>query len=107
MKKILISILFSGICLASGKLSLENQLFLESKVVGPTLGLTINEPIPFGLVYNGWTGGGMNIEQKWWMTSKHDIEIPWRAFTIAVGASYRLNPRNESDVHLKISYDLW
>lgn len=108
MKKLIALFLFlSQLCLASGRVSIENQYFLESKVLGPTLGLTVSEPLFLGLDYVSWTGGGLNLEKKWWMTSKHDIEIPISDFTISVGAAYRLNPKNESDVHVKVSYDIW
>lgn len=100
---------------ASGKITLQNNLFKGGKEYRPMLGLAIYEPFFGGsLAFNSWTGYGNQpfdlSPDVNWFTTKNQIDFYLKRMTISPGFQYSfVDPYGEerSWVYLKLDYKLW
>lgn len=118
MKKLLLVLfLVSNFAFASGKISFTPAYNLRNEMFSPKIGFAIYEPIIGGIAYNGWVGMGLNPrdngEEVFWAASKHDMEKWFGNVGVAVGFTFVHSSHpgdvnfNDSDVHLKLTYQLW
>lgn len=107
--------LFSPGSHASGKITLQNNLFEGGKQYRPMIGLGIYEPIFGGaLAINSWTGYGNQpfdlSPDVNWFTTKNQIDFHISRLTVSPGFQYSfVTPYDEdrSWVYLKLDYKLW
>jgi hypothetical protein len=108
MKKLFFLLfLLPTVCFAKGTLSFENRYFFDSQQVGPVLGLLVEENLLYDLGYSSWTGGGLGVNEKWWVMSRNDLELSYNKLTFFVGFTYLSTPKNESDLHAGLKVSLW
>ena len=110
MKIVIIMIAtLSTLLLASGKVALENQFYLESHTNEPTLSLSVYEPLLLGISYDMWSGVSHRTEGgDYSFVSKHDLEKNFGDdLKVFAGYTYRHKRLMQSDLHVGASYKLW
>jgi hypothetical protein len=115
MKKVFfITLLFTSITHASGKLMVQGNFFDNGKTPKPMVGLSVYETLGKYLAINGWVGAGSQpLETKDdvnWLVSKIELDLRMKKFVVAPGIQYKeLLSSNENDTipYIKLTYDLW
>lgn len=118
MKKLLLGLsLFCLSAFPSGKLSVSPAFYFDKKVVLPTLGVSVYEPVFLGLIYNSFTGGGstprFNQPNVGWFATRQDLEKTFGDLSVSVGATMRImlqdgfDTQNENNLHVVLEYKLW
>lgn len=99
---------------ASGKLSLQNNMFNDGKDYRPMIGLAIYQPLIWKMSFTSWTGYGIQpLETKDdvnWFVTKNQVDFRYNKWTFSPGYHYQevLKPReNKSYAFIKVDYQLW
>lgn len=117
MKKLLLGLLLSVNCFAGGKLHLNGNYYTGHGKTLPTAGISVWEYLGLGIFYDGYYGVGISPREAmpnvYWLVNRHDIGTYFGPVGVSVGATVRLSEQefigteDESNVHLKLSYELW
>lgn len=96
---------------------LNTSHFTEHGKILPSLGIGVYEPFLLGIYYDAYTGVGIsprfNADNVSWFVSRHDIGTYLGDFNFSVGATVKISaqrslaPEDESNLHLKVTYELW
>lgn len=89
---------FSGIALASGKLSIKPQVDPKNGESKYSIGLSVYEKIVAPLAYKGWFGGGANsdVNGEDWFKTEQGVEFYYKALAIGVGGAYTIYPESQT-----------
>lgn len=100
---------------ASGKISLQNNLYDDGKTYRPMVGFQVYEMMTKTIGLNSWVGYGVQpLEVKDdvnWLVAKVQADVFMKKFTVSPGLQYKniLSGQGEDDFipYLKIDYKLW
>lgn len=119
MKKFILSaILYTSAAFPVGKLQLTGNYFTKDGRSLPAVGMSVYEPVMFGMYYDGFMGFGVAPRHSWpdvyWMTFRNDVSVPISSMvSISGGFTFRFSDQewigleDESNLHVKLVAKLW
>jgi hypothetical protein len=118
MKRVFVflaTILFSASVFATGKLTLQNNLYDGGKTYRPMVGFGIYQPLFKWAAVNLWSGYGVMpleaTDDTQWLVAKGHVDMYFGKWTIAPGVQVKKllsGDREEvANAYLKVEYKLW
>lgn len=108
-----IILLFSNVAMATGKLTLQNNLHDDGKTYRPIIGFSVYEKVFRNVALNSWMGYGIQEpaqDNLNWFVAKAQFDFPFKKVVVAPGVQYKnLISTHDQDVmpYIQISYVLW
>jgi hypothetical protein len=111
---IMVLCLFSLNAFASGKLSYKQVYDFKHERYLPMVGLSIYQPIKFGIAYNSWTGMGKDIGhndvEQTWVVTKQGLDYNLSRLTLSLGGQFErgsVDKKIEKTAYAAVSLKLW
>lgn len=100
---------------ASGKLSLQNNLYDDGRTYRPMVGLQVYEKLSKTLAVNSWMGYGVQPlevrDDVNWFVAKAQVDVYMKRFTVSPGLQYKniLSGDGDQDFipYIKVDYTIW